>query len=236
MTAEGDNTVLMQKVTKELLGMMQSGEMNSGYLPDPQDAPSWVITSIDSLYKLFQLREVELLLELGSAIGSKLGDGKDMFDVWMGEESDTIQAAAKAHGERICFEQTLKVMQGLEGGARSIMEALLRLWGLSMVETYATWYLTHNLISTETALSLPQHVRNAVSHIGSASVDMLGILGVDERVLHAPIAFGARGLETYNSKDNRGEIVGDHYRRQATSFDRKGLERVRPELLFEAKL
>ncbi|KAF9350599.1 hypothetical protein BGX26_011261 [Mortierella sp. AD094] len=236
MTAEGDNTVLMQKVTKELLAMIQSGEMDISYLPDRRDAPSWDITSIDTLYKLFQLREIELSQELGSAIGTKLADGKDMFDVWMGEESDTIQAAAKAHGERICFEQTLKVLQGLEGGARSIVEALLRLWGLSMVETYATWYLTHDLISTKTALSLPQHTRDVVSHAGLKSVDMVGILGVDERVLHAPIAFGSQGLETYNSKDNRGEIIDDDYRRQATNYNQKRLERVRNEPQFVARL
>ena len=116
------------------------------------------------------------------------------------------------------------------------MEALLRLWGLSMVETYATWYLTHGLITMETALCLPQQTRSVISHVGTSSVDMLGILGVDERVLHAPIAFGAQGLENYNSKDNRGEIIDDGYRRQATNVNQKGFEQERKESKFGAKL
>jgi acyl-CoA oxidase len=49
---------------------------------------------------------------------AKMGKGAPLFDVWMGEESDTIQAAAKAYGERICFEQTLKVIANVSGGAK----------------------------------------------------------------------------------------------------------------------
>ena len=51
-------------------------------------------------------------------MASKMGKGKPLFEVWMGEESDTIQAAAKAYGERICFEQTLKVLETVSGGAK----------------------------------------------------------------------------------------------------------------------
>jgi acyl-CoA oxidase len=49
---------------------------------------------------------------------TKIGGGKPLFEVWMGEESDTIQAAAKAYGERICFEQTLNAIATLSGGAK----------------------------------------------------------------------------------------------------------------------
>jgi acyl-CoA oxidase len=38
---------------------------------------------------------------------SKTGGGAKLFDVWMKQESDLIQATSKAYGERICMEQCL---------------------------------------------------------------------------------------------------------------------------------
>lgn len=72
MTAEGDNSVLMQKVAKELVALIQKGQLNFKHLPNPKEAQSWDITSLDSLYKLFQLREAGLFKEVReSAHGRK---------------------------------------------------------------------------------------------------------------------------------------------------------------------
>ncbi len=38
--------------------------------------------------------------------------GKPLFDVWMKEESDLIQAVAKAHGERIVFTYCHALLRG----------------------------------------------------------------------------------------------------------------------------
>ncbi|KAI1318003.1 hypothetical protein EDD11_007386 [Mortierella claussenii] len=207
MTAEGDNSVLMQKVAKELVTLLQKGQLDLSKLPNPKDAQSWEITSLDTLYKLFQLREAGLLKELASAMQSKMGKGKDLFEVWMGEESDTIQAAAKAYGERICFEETLKVISTVSGGAKAILETLLRLWGLSMVDQYLAWYMTRGLVSQQTAFKVPQAVRDVVAVVGENSLAISDILGVDERLIFAPIAGGSGGWEIYNEVDNKGELM-----------------------------
>jgi acyl-CoA oxidase len=39
------------------------------------------------------------------------GEGKSVFQVWMLEESDLIQATAKSFGERICVEEFAHVIQ-----------------------------------------------------------------------------------------------------------------------------
>lgn len=207
MTAEGDNSVLMQKVAKELVTLLQKGQLNFNHVANPKDAASWDITSLDSLYKLFQLREAGLFKELASAMQTKIGGGKPLFEVWMGEESDTIQAAAKAYGERICFEQTLKAIASVTGGAKAILETLLRLWGLSMVDQYLAWYMTRGLVSQQTALKVPQHVRDVVAIVGQNSLAMSDIMGVDERLIFAPIAGGSGGWEVYNEIDNQGELM-----------------------------
>ncbi|KAI1319471.1 hypothetical protein EDD11_004048 [Mortierella claussenii] len=138
---------------------------------------------------------------------TKTSNGKALFDVWMGEESDTIQGAAKSFGERMSFEQTLLLIQSQSGGHRAILETLLRLWGLSLIEAYSTWYLTRGLISHKTALRTPQHLRDVVASVGLSGLALCDILGVDERLLFAPVAGNAGGWEKYNIGDNHGELL-----------------------------
>ncbi|KAF9974847.1 hypothetical protein BGZ73_001662 [Actinomortierella ambigua] len=208
MTAEGDNSVLMQKVAKELVTLLQQGKLDFSHLPNPKQAGSWKITEIDTLFKLFQLREAGLFKELATAMKTKMGGGKPLFEVWMGEESDTIQAAAKAYGERICFEQAIKAIeQATTPGSKAILETLLRLWGLSKVDEYLSWYMLNGLVTPETARKVPQHVRDVVATVGRNSLAISEIMGIDERMLFAPIAGGAGGWEIYNEVDNHGELM-----------------------------
>ncbi|KAF9964008.1 hypothetical protein BGZ65_011599 [Modicella reniformis] len=218
MTAEGDNSVLMQKVAKERLALLQQlqklGSVGPGGDIDFKElekkrkhAQALDVNSLEDILTLFQLREAGLFQELGSSMHSKISGGKALFDVWMGEESDTIQAAAKSFGERMCYEQTLRLIQTLSGGHRAILETLLRLWGLIMIENYSTWYLTRGLITNNTALQVPQLVRDVVASVGLNGLALCDILGVDERLLFAPIAGSAGGWEAYNKGDNHGELM-----------------------------
>ncbi|KAF9095123.1 hypothetical protein BGX29_009154 [Mortierella sp. GBA35] len=135
MTAEGDNSVLMQKVAKEQLALLQrqhqknggndSGSGGSGlgeWFLELKNRIVVDIESLDGLLALLRLHEAGLFYELGAALESKLTEGKPLFQVWMGEESNTIQAAAKAFGERMCFEQSLNIIQTLHDGSRTILE------------------------------------------------------------------------------------------------------------------
>ncbi|KAF9370762.1 hypothetical protein BGX21_005415 [Mortierella sp. AD011] len=78
-----------------------------------------------------------------------------------------------------------------------------------MVDTYLAWYLTRGLVSQQTALKIPQHVRDVVAVVGQKSLAISDILGVDERLIFAPIAGGSGGWEIYNEIDNQGELM-DH--------------------------
>ncbi|KAF9138104.1 hypothetical protein BG015_002482 [Linnemannia schmuckeri] len=146
-----------------------------------------------------------LMQKLGSTLESKLTNGKPLFQIWMGEEFNTIQSAAKAFGERMCFEQTLDIIT-LDLGPRTILETLLRLWGLTLVETYLSWYLTRQLMTPQTGLLVPKRVREVVASVGEYSLALCG-MGVDERLLFAPIAGDLGGWEEYNRSNNHGELL-----------------------------
>ncbi|KAF9200260.1 hypothetical protein BGZ49_009536 [Haplosporangium sp. Z 27] len=225
MTAEGDNSILMQKVSKELVILYQKGQLDTEILHVRKEASSWDIASLESLFRLFQLREAILLQELSNTLATEMAAGKTLFEVWMGEESDIIQAIARAYGERICFEQTMKAAETLEGGARIILETVLRLWGLTLVDTYLGWYMTRRLVSEKSALSIPKLLREVTSIIERHSLEMVEILGVDGRLLFAPIAGGANNLKYYNEINNHGELI------ERDELETKGLSREKLEFV-----
>ncbi|KAF9996304.1 hypothetical protein BGZ79_009969 [Entomortierella chlamydospora] len=164
MTAEGDNSVLMQKVTKERLALLQQlhkiggvgGDIDFDDLERKKRGTQLLdVASLEDLLTFFQLRETGL------------------------------------------FE---------EGNPRYVA----RLWGLTLLEAYSTWYLTRGLISNETALHVPQLTRDAVASVGLSGLELYDILGVDERLLFAPIAGNLGGWEAYNMGDNHGELMDLH--------------------------
>ena len=97
MTAEGDNSVLMQKVAKEHLAALTKN-------PPKLVAPaSSSVDNSEFLHHLLRVREVKLYTELG---GKMAAAGKaGTYEAWMFEESDLIQHAGKAFGERLIADR-----------------------------------------------------------------------------------------------------------------------------------
>lgn len=97
----------MQKVSKELLAALEKRQISYPNI-DRRNAQSWDLTQMDTLVKLVKLREIIQLEQLAKVMAEKMGGGKSLFDVWMKEESDLIQATSKSFGERIALEETIK--------------------------------------------------------------------------------------------------------------------------------
>ncbi|RUO95747.1 hypothetical protein BC936DRAFT_143315, partial [Jimgerdemannia flammicorona] len=141
--------------------------------------------------------------QLASSLDAKLKGGAPLFEVWMRQESDGIQALARAHGERIVLEQVGAAVQGAKGNLQKILVAIMTLWSLTTIDTNLAWYLTQGLISLPTGKQVPRLVREGVASLSGIGMDVVNALGVDERVLFAPIA--ARWDE-YNKGDLQGEL------------------------------
>jgi acyl-CoA oxidase len=103
MTAEGDNSVLMQKVSKELLAAIAEGKVKYPAV----SKRSYDVTKFEDVVALVKAREIFNVQELAGNMKSKMAGGKSLFQVWMTEESDLIQATSKSFGERICLEHTI---------------------------------------------------------------------------------------------------------------------------------
>merc|ERR1719431_2039030 len=122
-TAEGDNSVLMQKVAKEHLGLFR---------PHKDTPPSILdLEKVEHIEYLFKAREnlqyAELRKKMASAmvytkvgkkmpgilkpIGEKLQE-KGIFNTWMLQEQDLIKAFAKSYADRIIAESFQETLAG----------------------------------------------------------------------------------------------------------------------------
>lgn len=145
MTAEGDNSVLMQKVSKELLAAYQAKKISY----DAFD-PSYIknVTQLDALVSLVRGREIILLNQLDKTMKTKLSAGKKLFDIWMKEESDLIQGLAKSFGERICVDKILLAANNeTDPSLKKVLYHLTQIFSCGIVVLDLAWFVTSGTIS-----------------------------------------------------------------------------------------
>ena len=221
MTAEGDNRVLMQKVSKELLAALRRGahplepvalQPAGADLADPQ-----------TLLSIFKVREATRLLELAKRMQEKTGAGEKLFDVWMKQESDLVQAAAHAYGERVCLEQTIRTLEANpDVPGRQVLQDLLRLYALSSLEDDLGQILTEGVVTLEQAKRIPDLARGLCHRLAPHAGTLVEGFGIPRHLITAPIALD---WEKYNTVDNQGEIV--------PAFVADAGVRITPEMLNE---
>jgi len=189
MTAEGDNRVLMQKVAKELLNFLRGGKQ---VYPDAQISKLSIATATgDDFVDVFTERERVLLFELANRIQNKMSEGKQLFDVWMKEESDLVQAVAMAYGERIVLEQFNKVVKSVEWKGSEegrVLSHLLSLYALRCLERDMSNMLVFGIIDIKQLKMIPDNVRSLCRLVSKYSLPLVTSFGIPDHCISAPIA------------------------------------------------
>ena len=121
MTAEGDNSVLMQKVAKERLGELMKSPPKMRDMPASAD-----LTNAEFLLYLLQSREMKLFRELGEKMAKAGREGT--FKTWMLEESDLIQKAARAYGDHLIADRFSTVLNQTEADLQPILQKIFTLY------------------------------------------------------------------------------------------------------------
>jgi len=218
MTAEGDNSVLMQKVAKEQMGRFKR-QLIKPILDLDFD-------NQDHLLHLFKVREnnqfTDLQLVVGKAMmytmaGKKLpgflkgfGDKlqeKGVFNAWMIERQDLVQSAAKAYGERLLCDTFIEAIGKSAANDPELMDILLRLLHLYMVsaiEADLPWFVAGGHIKPAEAERLVETSRRLCAGLAPDALAICEAFGLSERLLEAPIA---SDWVEYNKVDNKGEHV-----------------------------
>jgi acyl-CoA oxidase len=201
ITAEGDNSVLMQKVAKELLAGVEAGKVK---LPTGA-AASGDITDPHVLAELIRAFSHRSLSELGATLAQKLGkERRPLFEVWMGEESVAIQRAATAYGERLCMDEVIVQMGKADPTTRKVLARIATVHGLAVVERELGYLVTHKLVPSDIAATVEDRLSKAVADLAPDAIPLVEGFAIPEELLYAPIAID---WERYNEYDNHGELV-----------------------------
>jgi acyl-CoA oxidase len=227
MTAEGDNRVLMQKVAKELLGMLSwpaiaarlaaaetaaaplaAGNLAALHTAAPgSSSSSSAGLDLEVLRKMMQVREMRLLRQLATVMRQASAAG-GFFDAWMKQQSDLVQGAAQAFAEREVLEACIRALEGpgMTPGLRELLAPLVALFAAAAVERELAWYMGQEVVPAKVGRLVPDYVRQLVASIAPNGQQLVAAFGIPDHLVAAPIA---GQWELYNTYDNQGELTAN---------------------------
>ena len=192
MTAEGDNSVLMQKVAKERLTMFK---------PEKIDPVVEDLNNPNYLHYLLRSKEQRVMLELAMKLQSSGKEG--LYNTWMFDESDLVQEVAKSYGLRLLSDSFLTNIKNADPSIKDMLQKLYLLFSINEVKMSADWYLLNDVITPDTARQVTARYNELCKDIGEQSMALIDSFGIPDAMLSAPIAQDWIG---YNEYDNQGEV------------------------------
>jgi len=218
ITAEGDNRVICQKVSKELLETADFDQVGKhlklrskplsiqhsvNYLQTDD------VTSTEWLLKLFKSRENFLMNELAGRMFMANSNGQSLFETWMKHESDNVQALATAWGENMAIEQFDKGIKSAKESLQPTLRKMFNLYALDRVLADGLFYMENGIINAEQSQKMSAEVRRLCHELGKDALDLTKGFGIPDHMHHAPIA---NDWVKYNESDNHGEFDNQSYR------------------------
>jgi len=202
ISAEGDNAVLMIKTAKELLAAVEKGDVKYDY---SNIQPLSNANNPEELLKLVVQKEAILVKQLGQRMKEKLSSGQKLFEVWMRQESDAIQAVAKSFGERVCVQSFASALskEGISE-AGIILKTVFHAFLYHLITSDLAFYLTNKLITPEQSRDLSDMFNAKIKEIAQFGLPLVESLGVNAEMIKAPIS---RDWADYNKDDNQGELL-----------------------------
>merc|ERR1719391_1640847 len=198
MTAEGDNSVLMQKVAKEHLGFLMK---NPPKLEEPANKS---VSDQAYLHYLLKAREAKIYKELGSKM-AKAGKA-GTFDSWMFEESDLIQHASKSFADRLIADRFIETVASCDQELKPILSQVLDLYLNSIIEKNLGWFVISGILQPSDVSQVRSNAAELCALLGPQALALSESFGITDTMLSAPIALDWVG---YNSYDNQGEVMSE---------------------------
>ncbi len=219
-TFEGDNTVLLQQLTKGLLTNFKDsfGDLDqlglarfmAGKVFETVIERTAAIPLIDrliaaapgrgeeaSLYnrgwqlELLEDREKHVIEGLAGRLRRSGKDGGDAFDVFNGAQ-DHVLTAGRAHMDRVVLEAFVAGIDRCgDKSTAKLLNRLCDLFVMSVIEEDRAWFLEHERLSTSRAKAVTQAVNDLCRGLRPYAVQLVDAFGLRDEWLGAPIALGA---------------------------------------------
>jgi acyl-CoA oxidase len=198
MTAEGDNSVLMQKVAKERLPVLKKNSFKN-----PIQMPSEKKFT-NSNYLLYILNERENVLfktleEKMAAAGKEA-----MFNTWMMEESDMIQGGARAFGDRLIAERFAHTLTVCDSELEPILKKVFHLYMIFTIEKNLANLLILGILKPGQVRDVKEAAVKLCKDLGPYALSLCDAFAITDTMLSAPIALD---WVQYNTYDNQGELI-----------------------------
>jgi acyl-CoA oxidase len=200
ITAEGDSSVLMQKVSKEYVEDFVKGVLEAPVSTEPiaDIRKKTCVFNIQTLLNLIRFRESVLLTTLADITMKNM---TNIYDTWMKKESDLIQDLALTFAERYCLEETFKSYNN----SHKVIADMVFLYAATIVRKNLSWYLINDYISKEAANKLLTDINKLIANLGKISLDICEGFGLPKDLVSAPMY---TGYQEYYKSDITG---GEHY-------------------------
>jgi acyl-CoA oxidase len=207
-TFEGDNTVLMQLVAKNLLGELQDQlkEMNPGriarfFLDQRLRAIKRKFTGLatDSASELtperqlsyFRSRESTLLLRCGEAFRRLVRHkAMDAYSAFSQLQPELLELAG-AYAERQVLESFIQGIADIsEQTLKRPLRKLADLFALYHLEKDKGWFLENGFMSAKKSKAITKQITRLCAEIRLDAVGLVDAFGIPDQCLSAPIALG----------------------------------------------
>jgi acyl-CoA oxidase len=210
-TFEGDNTVLLQLVSKSLLTGFQEqfGELNP--LGMAQFVAGQVIETIverapvlrgrvddDDLLDrgfqqgLFAWREEHILSGLARRLKRGIDKGGDVFAVF-NDAQDHVAALARAHIERVVLDAFTKAVERCEDAdVKELLDTVCNLHALSRIEHDRAWFQEHGRLNATRSKAVIRTVNELCAAVRPRAGELVDAFAIPEQVLSVPIRKDAR--------------------------------------------
>ena len=131
--------------------------------------------------------------------------GKDLFQIWMKEESDLIQSVSRSYGESICLEQFIINIHSLKSKkCQEMLTKLAKLFALNSIQKDLAWFMAEGIFAPNSFTKFQVQYDAAVAAVAPIAMDAVAAFDVREEMLNAPIA---ADWVKYNTYDNQGKVI-----------------------------
>jgi acyl-CoA oxidase len=207
-TFEGDNTVLMQLVAKNLLGELkdQLKEMNPGriarFFLDQRlralnkrfiglTADTASLLNPEQQLAHFRFRESTLLLRAGGAFRHLTRQkAMDAYSAFSRLQPELLELA-EAYAERQVLQSFLEAVARVpEPALQQPLRKLADLFALYHLERHKAWFLENGFMPGKRARAITSHVTRLCEEVRRDAVALVDAFGIPDQCLGAPIALG----------------------------------------------
>ena len=215
-TFEGDNTVLMQLVTKGLLTEFKQGfdeldprglvrfaaHQSVGAVLErtalrqlaerlldgvPGRGGSARLRDLGYLQALLRWREEHMRASLARRLKRGVDSGRPAADVF-GDCQDHVQSLAHACVERVVLESFVLSLERAGPAVRPVLSAVCQLHALATVEADRAWFLEHGRLSGERSKAVTAEVGRLCAELAPLAEALTDGFAIPEELIGAPIA------------------------------------------------